>query len=230
LGPARGFQGDPEVADSNGRILGHAALAALEHLPPPSQQWTYEGPVISGATIGAWNWSDTAPDRRTQASCFASQTVVVPLPYRAPWTREQISADLADGRQRLHEAAAATDELELRDARSRVERLQRRLRILESTPSEGEVDFEIRLWRLGEGVILLMGGEPYQQLQVSLRHRFPNTALVIVSLCNRLHSYLLPRDRYGLGLYQEEICTLAPGCLEAVEEAAAQALESWGFQ
>src|SRR5207244_4779778 len=35
LGPREGFVGDPPIADRNGRQLGHAALAALEALPPP---------------------------------------------------------------------------------------------------------------------------------------------------------------------------------------------------
>src|SRR6185369_13887791 len=54
LGPREGFVGDPAVADRNGRQLGHVALAALEALPPPGTRFEYEGPVISGATLGAW--------------------------------------------------------------------------------------------------------------------------------------------------------------------------------
>ena len=114
-------------------------------------------------------------------------------------------------------------------ARARIERLHRLQRLVEAAPSSGRIDYDIRLWRLGEAVFVLVGGEPYQQLQVNLRRRFPNTSLVIVELCNRPHSYLLPRDRYGIGLYQEEVCVLAPGCLEAVETAAAQALSDWNL-
>jgi hypothetical protein len=91
------------------------------------------------------------------------------------------------------------------------------------------VDFDICLWRLGEGVLIMVGGEPYQQLQVNLRRRFPGTSLVVVELCNQPHSYLLPKDRYGIGLYQEEVCVLAAGCLEAVEEATANALSDWNL-
>jgi hypothetical protein len=32
-------------------------------------------------------------------------------------------------------------------------------------------------------------------------------------------AYLLPRDRYGRGLYQEEPSILAPGCLEELADA-----------
>ena len=39
-------------------------------------------------------------------------------------------------------------------------------------------------------------------------------------------AYLLPRDRYGIGLYQEEPSSLAAGCLEAVADAMTKAIES----
>src|SRR5438105_858647 len=54
LGPREGFVGDPAVADRNGRQLGYAVLAALEALPPPLTRFEYAGPVVSGATLGAW--------------------------------------------------------------------------------------------------------------------------------------------------------------------------------
>lgn len=39
-------------------------------------------------------------------------------------------------------------------------------------------------------------------------------------LAGMLHiAYLLPRDRYGRSLYQEEPSILAPGCLEALADA-----------
>src|SRR5207245_816075 len=54
LGPREGYVGDPAVADRNGRQLGHAALAALEGLPPAGTRFVYTGPVVSGATLGTW--------------------------------------------------------------------------------------------------------------------------------------------------------------------------------
>jgi hypothetical protein len=38
-------------------------------------------------------------------------------------------------------------------------------------------------------------------------------------------AYLLPTDRYGRGLYQEEPSILAPGCLEGLAEALAARIE-----
>src|SRR6185295_2258192 len=46
LGPRDGYVGDTAVADRNGRQLAHAALSALESLPPPQTTNQYAGPVI----------------------------------------------------------------------------------------------------------------------------------------------------------------------------------------
>jgi hypothetical protein len=59
-------------------------------------------------------------------------------------------------------------------------------------------------------------------LQRELRHRFPSLTVLVSPLDGDLQvAYLLPRDRYGLGLYQEEPSSLAPGCLEVLIEAIA---------
>lgn len=76
--------------------------------------------------------------------------------------------------------------------------------------------------RLGAAVWITCGGEPYSLLQGELRRRFPHLALVISPLDGDLQiAYLLPRDRYGCGLYQEEPSSLAPGCLERLIDAIA---------
>ena len=54
LGPVEGFVGDAAVADRNGRQLAYAALSALTALPVAGTRFRYTGPVVSGATLGAW--------------------------------------------------------------------------------------------------------------------------------------------------------------------------------
>jgi hypothetical protein len=39
-------------------------------------------------------------------------------------------------------------------------------------------------------------------------------------------AYLLPSDRYGKGLYQEEPSIPAPGCLEILVEAVAEQIKA----
>jgi hypothetical protein len=75
---------------------------------------------------------------------------------------------------------------------------------------------------MGDACWITCGGEPYHVLQVELRRRFPALALVFSPLAGDMPiAYLLPADRYGKGLYQEEPSCLAPGCLEALAEAIA---------
>src|SRR4029077_11256240 len=54
LGPREGFVGDTAVADRNGRELGYAALSTLTAFPRAGTKFCYTGPVVSGATLGAW--------------------------------------------------------------------------------------------------------------------------------------------------------------------------------
>ena len=227
LGPAHGFVGDTATADRNGRQLGYAALAAMESLPLPGQQWSYREPVVSGATIGHWHWTRLDAARQSATQLFSSRTISVRLAHRQLPTDQALQADLADWQAHLQTAENDNNGGNVRDARARIERLRRLQRLAEAAPADGNVDFDIHLWRLGEAVFVFVGGEPYQQLQVNLRQRFPGTILFVVELCNSPHSYMLPRERYGLGLYQEEVCVLAPGCLETVEQATAAALTDW---
>ena len=75
---------------------------------------------------------------------------------------------------------------------------------------------------MGDAVWITCGGEPHSIVQVELRRRFPNHAIVFSPLAGDLQvAYMLPVDRYGLGLYQEEPSILAPGCLETLIEAIA---------
>src|SRR5262249_48322007 len=82
LGPVEGYVGDPAVADRNGRELGYAALAALEALPPPGTCFCYSGPVISGATLGAWSHVAMDADELRQKGRWRLRRWTVDLPYR----------------------------------------------------------------------------------------------------------------------------------------------------
>src|SRR4029078_4787409 len=82
LGPRRGFVGETAVADANGRQLGHAALSVLAGMLPPLTDFTYDGPVLSGATLGAWSPRPLSTERSRQASRFAGGTYEAELPLR----------------------------------------------------------------------------------------------------------------------------------------------------
>ena len=59
------------------------------------------------------------------------------------------------------------------------------------------------------------------------RQRFPHHTLLVSPLCGDMQmGYLLPADRYGRGLYQEEPSILAPGCLETLIDAIADRISA----
>ena len=108
------------------------------------------------------------------------------------------------------------------------------MRRIESIPPDSQsVPYDVTLWRIGEGVLVMVSGEPYSVLQRELRARFPATAVVVVVLCNQnlgTGGYLLPADDYGKGLYQEEAAAVGPGGLEAVIAAIERQLAAWGLK
>ncbi|MFN6050360.1 MAG: hypothetical protein ACK47R_05995, partial [Planctomycetia bacterium] len=59
-----------------------------------------------------------------------------------------------------------------------------------------------------------------QSIQMTLRQRFPEYAVVIVTIANDWQPGYLPEaSTYGYGIYQEKIATLAGGSLEILTES-----------
>ncbi|MBM3264893.1 MAG: neutral/alkaline non-lysosomal ceramidase N-terminal domain-containing protein [candidate division Zixibacteria bacterium] len=228
LGPKDGFVGDTEVADRNGRQLGYAALSALEGLTPPGTEMRYAGPVVSGATLGAWKHESLSPDRqvgvdRIRTAYLTTQLPVVDLP-----TREEVENRLAEWGAKETDARRDGRLQDAADCRAHVERARRASRRIEGLIPGQPAPYGITLLGIGEGVFVLLSGEPYNWLQQELRARFPGTPLVVAVVCNRgAGGYLPPKDDYGQGLYQESATVLGPGCLEQVVEAISAQLRAW---
>jgi hypothetical protein len=230
LGPRDGFVGDPSVADRNGRQLGYAVLQTVESMPPPGTEMRYGGPVISGATLGIWEHRPFPPERLPALRTFRSVRLQLELPFRELPAAAAVAEQLRLWQAKEEAAGADGRDLEVRDCRARVERLRRLGRRLEELPATGQVEYEIHLWQIGEGVLVMVGGEPYNLFQRTLRQRFPETPILVAVLCNRPHSYILPGDQYGRGLYQDECSVLAPGSLELIIDAIAAQLRSWNLR
>lgn len=223
LGPRDGFVGDTAVADKNGRQLAYAALSALMSLDPPATDFHYQGPVISGATLGTWAHVPFTKERWEQVSRFAGGTYSVDLPLKPRPDPAALRAELEDWLARQREADARGDTLAARDYGARAERARRWLGRLTDLPA-GTTTYPLRfsVLRMGDAVWIACGGEPYSLAQVELRRRFPHLAVMVSPLGGDLQiAYLLPADRYGKGLYQEEPSILAPGCLERLIDAMA---------
>jgi hypothetical protein len=226
IGPKEAQQGDVGVADRNGRQLGYAALSALESLPRPHTQYVYQGPVISGATIGDWRHQTMSDAQRRAALDFHVEHLTIPLPYRPERpTVAQLEADRAVMLAQEAAAMEAGDQLKARDCRAMVERLTRAITKWSAVPSGEEFPYDIVLMKLGQAIWLTFEGEPYQLLQRTLRSRFPQIPLVMAVIGDGWRSsYLVTKESYGREIYQETVAILAAGCLEQLIESTSQAV------
>ena len=226
LGPRRGFVGDVDTADRNGRELGYAALATLTSLPAAGTCLEYVGPVISGATIGTWADRPLPRDVADGKQTWSTATHSIPLLYRPDLpTRELSEEELARWMREEHQALAQGDAARARDCRAQVERMARQLARLRMLPEGDSVGVRAAIWRLGDAFWVFVAGEHYQYLQRSLREQFPNRAVLVTTVTSGwVPGYLPTRDTYGRGIYQESIAIVAAGSLEKLVERIAEKL------
>ena len=228
LGPKDGFVGNTAVAEQNGRQLGYAALSAIEGLTPPGTEMLYAGPVISGATLGAWSHEPLGEKRRAAVGHTRTAQIDLELPFLELPTKSQLEIQLQEWKQREADALAGGQDRETADCRAMVERTRRAFRRIEPVTPSGKAPYRVVMWAIGEGVVVFVNGEPYNVLQMELRARHPKTAILVTVLCNHgTGGYLLPHDEYGAGLYQESAAVMGPGALEQVMDAVSDQLNQW---
>ena len=75
------------------------------------------------------------------------------------------------------------------------------------------------VWKLGDSFLIGHHTETYSQLQIDLRRRFPDFALVVMNLVNGTIGYQPPRQDYDREVYQVWQTPLAAGALEKLTEA-----------
>lgn len=204
LGPREGFVGDPEVADSNGRQLGYAVASALEALPPPASKFVFTGIVKSGADIATWAYQPASDAERRAATDVRAELLKVDLECKPMPSAEQL-------RQNLQ---ADLD-------RPSGERLQRMLAIREDLGEGDTYPMPIRVWRLGDAVLVAIPNEPYSRLQTELRTAFAEHPILVLGVTNGTLGYLCPAETYGTGRYQEKQSPFMPGALERTIATAA---------
>ena len=227
VGPKEGFVGDVAVADRNGRQLGYAALSALTALPAAGKRFEYAGPVISGATLGTWHHVPLSAESQQQCQHWQLRRLTLPLAYRAELsTPEEVERERSDWQQQEQSALEAGDAQRVRDCHAQVERRTRVLGRLENLPAGEAYPYQIVISRMGGAIWIAVQGEPYNELQRTLRKRFPQMAIVIATVAGAWGaSYLPPADCYGKGIYQESIAVLKPGSLEQVIEEISGEIE-----
>ena len=227
IGPRHGFVGDTAVADRNGRQLGYAVLSTLEDLPPVDTQMTYQGAVISGATIGSWDYEESSPAQRDQATFWRENRSEVALNYRDDLPRrDELQREAANWKAKEAAAVESDDADAARDARAMIERMTRRLVRVAHLDDTESYPYPIRLWKMGDAVWVALDGEHYNVLQRNLRERFAGTPLIIGTLANGSDVWYLPDENsYGKGLYQEDASILAKGSLEKLEAVLTDRIE-----
>ena len=226
LGPKDGFVGDLETAEKNGRQLGFAALSVLMSMGPPGMDFVYQGPVISGATLGTWAHSAFGRERLRGVSHVTGGVYSVDLPMVERPDRETLQEDVARWSEAQRAADEDGDDLKARSCGARAERARRWLARIANLPPGESYPYRFSVYRMGDAIWVTCGGEPYSDLQVVLRRRFPGFAILVSPLAGNVQvAYLLRKDAYGKGLYQEEPSSLAPGCLEILTEAIAERID-----
>ena len=185
-------------------------------MPESPQRYSYDGAVVSGATIGVVYKPFTEAEVNDLSGFSASAREVL-LPYREDLgTLESVTARLeqleADGQ--TAEAQQWTT-VQRRDHRALIERENRkntRLSTLESTEafslSNPIVDSGERLccWD--------SNGELYNCYQTQVREAVSDRAVMVGTLADGSDCwYLLDEASYGKGLYQEDASVIGRGRL-----------------
>ena len=164
-GPREGFVGDTAVADSNGRRLGFAAAAAVESLLPAGTQLEYDGPIISGATLGAWKRTRLDPPADDRSFALRSRTLRIDLPIKPHESPDALKAAHDQATRDLEAAQASGDPIAIRNATALRERARRRLLRGPTLPDGGTIPFDLHLWQIGDAFLLTVPAEPYSTLQ-----------------------------------------------------------------
>jgi hypothetical protein len=229
IGPRHGYVGDVEVADGNGRQVAFAALGLLESLPPQGTDSHYAGAVLSGATLGTWEYRPQTPERNRSSARFRQQRLTVPIRYLdGPQSVSESQARLDELLAQENQATEAGDQQQARDIHAMVERQRRLLDRISPLPPGETYPYTVDITQLGDTFWISVEGEPYHWLQQELLRRFPETPLVFITLAGGSRcSYLPTREDYAKPLYQAEIALLEPGALETVTEAIAVQIREW---
>ncbi len=228
LGPLMGFVGETEVADRNGRWLGYSVLATLESLPPQKMDYAYCGAVVSGTSIGTWKYQPYDRQQEVESSHWRVAEVIAHLPYRHDLaTLAETRSEMADWERRESQAKEVGDATEAARCHAMVEQKRRQAWRLESIPAGKCFPLRISWMRLGQSIWLFLPGEHYQVVQTTLRRRYPQFPWIIVTIANGWQpGYVPPANKYGYGIYQEEIALVAAGSEETVIETIARAVNS----
>jgi hypothetical protein len=205
LSPAHQYVGDVAVADRHGQRLGYSACATLAGMLPPRQELTYQGPVESGAPLALW--SPTEGSAPTAPLQHLYTTLALP-----------IKGDLLSVSELEHQLATSQDPV-------LSERLLRKLRKRKSIGDGKSYAVPVWIWRMGRLLVVGSPTESYSELQVKLRARYPDFAVLVMNVVNGALGYLPPRELYPLDLYPVWETPFAEGSFELLVDAITTMLD-----
>lgn len=223
IGPRHGFVGDVGVADSNGRQLGHSAAAAWHSLDQAEGDYIFQGPVLSGATLGEWRFQGW----QRRALEFSHERFSVALPYRGDLRDpEVVRRELDDWEQQAQEPDNKQPD-RAGTARAMAERCRREWERLEPLPAGDTYPLQVDHLRLGDIDLVLVEGEPYFQLLDDLQAAVPRRPVIVGVLSDGSRcSYLPNHESYAHKLYQVDVSLLQDGCLETLRDAIVERLQA----
>ena len=232
-GPRDGFVGDTCCGRSQ-RAPARVMRRCRRWRPSrrPRRPSATQGPAISGTTLGLWEhvpFSDEAAGRC--GVCWRRRRWTVPLAYRSdmPSLEQARARPASAGRPRRAVAREAGDDVKAADCRGKAEQARRVIDRLALLPPGPDYPLAVVLLQTGDAFWLAVEAEHYNVLQRELRERFPDVALVVMTLMDGGRvAYLPTAETYGKGLYQETIALLAPGSLERLIEEVSAELAAWG--
>jgi hypothetical protein len=203
LAPRRQYTGDTEVADQNGRQLGHAVLATIADMLPPRHALKFVGVEESTARLGRWELANHSP-----SSKIVARSLRLDLPLQL-FQRPVHVLNAAAGRDR------ATIE--------RLERLaQRWIGIRESDGGK----IEVWLWCLGDAIVVGVPGEMHSPFQIELRRQFSEHAVVVMNLANGSLGYFPPLADFSEPTYQCGTSMFGSGAHERILAESIEAINA----
>jgi Neutral/alkaline non-lysosomal ceramidase. len=202
LAPREQYVADTGVADSHGRKLGYAVLAALESLLPNHTRLALTGSLTSGAPLAIWEYE---PDKAETALSGRIVNITVDL-KELPSLRD-IQAEWAHCPDRV-----------LKD------RLWRKLNTRRAVGDGQTSTLEVWVWKLGGAYIVAQANEAYSDFQTAIRAAFPGRAIGVVNIANGYVGYLPPADAYDRDQYAVWQTPYERGALEKLIKGTIDAL------
>ncbi|WP_353196448.1 hypothetical protein [Parapedobacter defluvii] len=179
LAPREQYVADTGIADSHGRQLGYATLAALESLLPIHKQLALSGTLTSGAPLAIWEYRESAEETALKGRIVDIEVDLKELP-----SLSEIQA----------EWEACTDRV-LKD------RLWRKLNTRRAVGDGRTTTLQVWVWELGDAYIVAQANEAYSDFQMVVRAAFPGRAIAVVNIANGYVGYLPPAAAYDRDQY-----------------------------